>query len=74
MIHSPQNSSETIRLLGRNDPLLQELWETKALFNLEAGYSIQQLSEKANGFNLNQALEQLQSVANSNNPLGAHLV
>jgi hypothetical protein len=38
--------------LGRDDPLLQELWAAKADMNAAAGYDVARLVETANGFDL----------------------
>jgi len=38
---------ETQSTLQRNDPVLTELWETKAKMNAEAGYDPQQLLANA---------------------------
>lgn len=45
--------------LGRNDPLLQELWAVKATMNAESGYSIQKLAEQARQFDLEATLARL---------------
>ena len=47
--------------LGRNDPLLQELWAIKATMNAESGYSIQKLADQARQFNLEATLANLQN-------------
>lgn len=45
--------------LGRNDPILQELWAVKAALNAEAGYSIEKLAEMANSFDLEATIARL---------------
>lgn len=49
--------------LGRNDPLLQELWEVKATMNAESGYSVPKLAEQARQFNLEATLTRLRQLA-----------
>lgn len=48
--------------LGRNDPLLQELWAVKATMNAESGYSILKLAEQARQFDLDATLARLRQV------------
>lgn len=45
--------------LGRADPLLQELWATKAALNAQAGYSVEKLAEQARQFDLDATLARL---------------
>lgn len=45
--------------LGRNDPILQELWAVKAALNAEAGHSIDKLVERANSFDVAATIERL---------------
>lgn len=45
--------------LGRNDPILQELWAVKAAMNAEAGYSIAKLAEQARNFDLDATIARL---------------
>jgi len=45
--------------LGRNDPILQELWAVKAALNAEAGHSIDKLVERANSFDLEATIARL---------------
>ncbi|MDP2794683.1 MAG: hypothetical protein Q8O25_11510 [Sulfurisoma sp.] len=45
--------------LGREDPILQELWAVKAALNAEAGYSIEKLVERANNFDLEATIARL---------------
>lgn len=49
--------------LGREDPILQELWAVKAAMNAEAGYSIEKLIERANSFDLAATIERLKREA-----------
>lgn len=54
--------------LGRDDPLLQALWSTKAAINAAAGYCVETLVKQANSFNLNVTLASLrQQIANNKN-------
>jgi hypothetical protein len=48
--------------LGRNDPLLQELWETKAALNA-AAYSVARLAEQAERFDLDATIVRLRQQA-----------
>lgn len=45
--------------LGREDPLLQELWAIKAALNAQAGYSVKTLAEQARQFDLDATLARL---------------
>lgn len=45
--------------LGREDPILQELWAVKAAMNAEAGYSIAKLAEQARQFDLEATFARL---------------
>jgi hypothetical protein len=45
--------------LGRNDPILQELWAVKAAMNAEANYSITKLAEQARQFDLEATIARL---------------
>ena len=45
--------------LGREDPLLQELWRIKAALNAEAEFSVERLAERAAGFDLDVAIASL---------------
>lgn len=49
--------------LGREDPILQELWAVKAAMNAEAGYSIAKLAEQARQFDLAATIERLKREA-----------
>jgi hypothetical protein len=49
--------------LGRNDPLLQELWETKAALNAAAAYSVARLAEQAERFDLDATIARLRQQA-----------
>lgn len=49
--------------LGRNDPILQELWAVKAAMNAEAGYSIAKLAEQARQFDLEATIARLKREA-----------
>ena len=42
--------------LGRNDPLLQELWAVKAAMNAESGYSVERRAEQSRAFDLEATL------------------
>lgn len=50
--------------LGRDDPLLQELWAAKAALNAAAGYSVKQLAEQAGRFDLDATLALLRQQMN----------
>jgi len=50
--------------LGRHDPILQELWETKASLNAGASYSVARLAELAEAFDLDATLIRLRQEAN----------
>ncbi|MBK6999087.1 MAG: hypothetical protein IPH35_03630 [Rhodoferax sp.] len=45
--------------LGREDPVLQELWAVKAALNAEAGYSVAKLAEQARQFDLEATIARL---------------
>lgn len=45
--------------LGRNDPILQELWAVKAALNAEAGYSIDKIIERTRRFDLEATIARL---------------
>lgn len=45
--------------LGRNDPILQELWEVKARLNAEAGYRVEAIIERAKRYDHAKALAAL---------------
>ena len=45
--------------LGREDPILQELWAVKATMNAESGYSIAKLAEQARQFDLEATIARL---------------
>lgn len=45
--------------LGREDPILQELWAVKAALNAEAGYSIERLAERTRRFDLEATIARL---------------
>jgi hypothetical protein len=45
--------------LGREDPILQELWAVKAALNAEAGHSIEKLAEQARNFDLDATIARL---------------
>jgi len=47
--------------LGREDPVLQELWAVKAALNAEASYSIEKLTERARNFDMKATVARLQS-------------
>lgn len=47
--------------LGRDDPLLQELWEIKASLNSAAKYSVACLAEEARRFDLAAELERIRN-------------
>lgn len=53
------NGAEKTARLGVDDPLLQELWRTKAALNAAAGYSVERLLEQANRFDLDATLDRL---------------
>jgi len=63
----PQQShrrlAEVPSRLGRNDPLLQELWATKAAMNAASGYSIEKLAQQARAFDLEVTLARLRKQA-----------
>jgi hypothetical protein len=48
---------------GRNDPLLQELWASKATLNAEANYRIDQLLARTQAFDLDSELKRLVEAA-----------
>ena len=45
--------------LGRNDPLLQELWAIKAAMNAEAGYSVKTRAAQSREFDPESTLARL---------------
>ncbi len=49
--------------LGRDDPILQELWAVKAAMNAEAGYSIEKLIERTHRFDLVATIDRLKHEA-----------
>lgn len=61
------NTSEPVAAkvgrLGREDPLLQELWAAKAALNVAAGYDVARLAETANRFDLDATLARLRQLA-----------
>lgn len=59
----PRQTAKTARL-GRDDPLLQELWAVKAALNAAAGYDVAQIAEQANRFDLEATLALLRQQAN----------
>ncbi|MTW22702.1 hypothetical protein [Allochromatium palmeri] len=61
MTQPPVSATHDTARLGRNDPLLQELWTIKATMNANAGYSIQKLADQARQFNLEATLANLNS-------------
>lgn len=56
---TPEQPTGKTPRLGRDDPLLQELWATKAALNATAGYNVARLAEQANAFDLEATLAQL---------------
>lgn len=64
VIEGTQSAAVTVASsrLGRNDPLLQELWAVKATLNAESGYSIQKLAEQARQFDLDATLARLRQL------------
>ncbi len=58
----PHQTAKTARL-GRDDPLLQELWAAKAALNAAAGYDVAQLADRANRFDLEATLALLRQQA-----------
>lgn len=56
---NPEQFTGKAACLGRNDPLLQELWLAKATFNAAADYSVEKLAEMANRFDLEATLSRL---------------
>lgn len=57
---TPSSTPPKRTRLGREDPILQELWSVKAALNAEAGYSIEKLVERANDFDLEATIARLQ--------------
>ena len=54
--HAP----DTERLpLGKNDPILQELWQHKAQINAESNYDVKILAARARALNVDEVLLQL---------------
>lgn len=49
--------------LGRNDPLLQELWAIKAAMNAGAGYSVEKRAAQSRAFDLESTLAHLRRQA-----------
>jgi hypothetical protein len=41
------NATLTSNVMGKHDPVLQELWAIKAQLNAEAGYSVHELVRRA---------------------------
>ena len=53
----PQDATAgPISRLGRNDPLLQELWAVKAALNAESGYRVERRAEQSRAFDLEATL------------------
>jgi hypothetical protein len=52
-------SIEPYTVLGKDDPLLQELWAIKAEINKAAHYSVQQRRRQVEGLTLSNAMEPL---------------
>lgn len=59
----PASASIAKSALGRNDPLLQELWAAKATLNAAADYQVCRLAAQAAEFDLDAALARLASQA-----------
>lgn len=55
----PDSVAPPASRLGRNDPLLQELWAIKAALNAEAGYSVEKRAAHARAFDLEATLARL---------------
>jgi len=45
--------------LGRNDPILQELWAVKAAMNSEADYQVNKIIERTRRFDLEATIARL---------------
>ena len=63
---NPDTTSGKPYRLGRNDPLLQELWAIKASLNASAEYRVEKLVEQANNFDLDAKLATLQQQIRGN--------
>lgn len=59
----PDAAAEPPPRLGRNDPLLQELWAIKATMNAGAGYSIGKRAAQSRTFDLEATLARLRQQA-----------
>lgn len=59
----PADPSTTRSALGRNDPLLQDLWAAKAELNAAADYQVGRLAAQAAEFDLDAVLASLASQA-----------
>lgn len=60
---TPSSATPKRARLGREDPILQELWAVKAALNAEAGYSIEKLAERARNFDLKATIARLKEQA-----------
>lgn len=45
--------------VGRNDPVLRELWQIKAAMNAEAGYSVAVLAERIRKLNVAELIQRV---------------
>ena len=57
------DSTASFPRLGRNDPLLQELWAVKAKLNAEAGHSVRNRAAQSRAFDLEATLVRLRQQA-----------
>ena len=64
LISSKHDQMAKTTRLGRDDPLLQELWAAKATLNAAAGYSVERVAEQANRFDLEATLALLRQQVN----------
>lgn len=55
--------TEPTSRLGRNDPLLQELWSVKAAMNAGSGYSVEKRAVQSRAFDLEATLVRLRQQA-----------
>jgi hypothetical protein len=58
------HTSDIERLpLGKNDPILQELWKHKAQINAESNYDVKVLAERARMIDVDEVARQLARAA-----------
>jgi hypothetical protein len=55
----PVDRTTSAPKLGRNDPLLQELWAAKAALNAAENFQVNRLAAKAASFDIDAVLKQL---------------